>query len=100
MSTMPDREFLDRIDRHMEQGNEHMARGNELMEGVREEMRLSRELHADLRVFIRETNLRADRFLEGILNELRDLRAESQAQRQALLKTIDRRLGPAEPSPG
>ena len=88
-----------------------MERGNELMDGVREEIRLSREeirlsreLHADLRLFMRETNLRAARFMQTVIAELRalsagqdDLREESRAQTQALLRVLDR-LGPG-PSP-
>jgi hypothetical protein len=98
---------MERANFHMERGNRHMARGNELMDGVREEIRLSREeirlsreQHADLRVFIREASLRAERFTEGILAELKalsagqdDLREESRAQTQALLRVLDR-LGP------
>ena len=88
-----------------------MERGNELMDEVRkeirlsrEEIRLSREQQADLRVFVREINLRAERAMELVTAELRalsagqdDLRAESRAQTQALLQVLDR-LGPG-PSP-
>lgn len=109
---------LDRIDRHMERGDRHMERGNELMErsdalmergnvlmeAVQEELRLAREQHADLRNFIREMNLRADRFTQAVVDslnavsaDLRDLREESGAQRQALLLVLDR-LDPGRPS--
>lgn len=105
---MADDEILRRLD-------EHTERGNELMSEVRQEMRLSREQHADLREFIREQTVRAERVTdrqvtaldalvlrqdEGIAalrqmrveirEELRDLRAESRAQTQALMKVIDR----------
>ncbi len=85
------------------------------MSEVREEMRLSREQHSDLRESIREQTVRAERVpdrqvtaldalvlgeREGIAalrqmrvelrEELRDLRYKSRAQTQALLKVIDR----------
>jgi hypothetical protein len=101
--TCVDAGFLDRIDRHME-------RGNELMAGVREEMRLSRaqaaehaRLYADLRQFMREMTLRVQRIAREEIRELRELREEhrdlheqSRAQTQALLRVIDRmdRLDP------
>ena len=58
MGGLRNRRLLESIERHMARGNLHMERGNELMDGVREEIRLSRELHADLRLFMRETSLR------------------------------------------
>ena len=119
---MTDPDFLQRIDGHMSRanefmnrGNELMARGNELMDGVREELRRSRETHDDLRVFIREERLRAERFtqnmvtatrafmaeqsaaLRDVTDELRDLRQESRAQREAVLRMLDR-LGPGPAS--
>jgi len=97
-------------------------RGDELMEGIREELRLSREQHADLRQFIRDMNLRAERVTRGIVKELRqlgrrhdelggalleemrdqrqemrDLREDSRAQTQALLRMLDRL--PPRPQP-
>jgi hypothetical protein len=102
-----DADFLDRIDRHMERGNELMDRNNELMAEVREEMRLSRaqyaEIYADMRQFIREITLRIQRIGREEIRELRELREEhrdlheqSRAQTQALLRVIDRmdRLDP------
>jgi len=111
-------ELMDRSNEHMDRGNELMDRsnvlmdrstvlmdrstvlmdrGNVLMEAVQEELRLAREQHADLRVFIREMNLRAERFTQGVVNsleavsaDLRDLREESRAQSQALLLVLDR----------
>jgi hypothetical protein len=101
------RRLLESIEGHMERGNDLM---DEVREEIRltreevrlsrEEVRLSREQHADLRVFIREASLRAERFTEGVLAELKalsagqdDLREESRAQTQALLRLLDR-LGP------
>ncbi|MGI8440072.1 MAG: YdeI/OmpD-associated family protein, partial [Thermoleophilaceae bacterium] len=98
------RRLLETIEGHMERGNDLMDEVREEIRLTREEVRLSREQHADLRVFIREASLRAERFTEGVLAELRalsagqdDLREESRAQTQALLRVLDR-LGPG-PSP-
>jgi len=122
---MTDAEFIERIDRHieqgnryleqgnryMEQGNRHMERGNQLMTEVSKEIRLAREQHDDLRRFIREINLRAERFTQAAIAELQkvsegqrrlsesheDSRAETRAQTQALLAVIDR-LPPPSPA--
>ncbi len=79
---MAESDALKRIDAHMERGNQLMARGNELfernnelfvrnvelMDDVREELRLSREQHADLREFVRIQNTRAERVAEAALD--------------------------------
>jgi hypothetical protein len=109
-------ELLKRIDvhmargnDHMARGNEHMARGNELMEDIREEMRLSRAereqskaMFADLRVFMREITLRVERTGREQVEAIRDLRAQTQAQTEALLRVIDRmdRLDPGGSAAG
>jgi hypothetical protein len=89
-------EILARIERHM-------ARGNELMEQIQrrdERLQIMFERHeamfADLRQFMHEITLRVERGGREMVKEMRDLRAESQAQRQALLQVIDRmdRLDP------
>jgi len=101
-------EHMARGNEHMARGNEYMARGNELMEAIREEHRLSREQYAelsrasrereaDLRHFIRDINVRAERFTNAVVAELRDLTEESRAQRQGLLQVLDR-LGPGPSS--
>jgi predicted phage gp36 major capsid-like protein len=98
-----DRDFLERIDRHMEQGNLHLERGSQLMAEIREEMRLSREqrerseqMFAGLRAFMAEITRRVERGGREQVEELRELRAETRAQTQALLRVIDRmdRLDP------
>ncbi len=109
---MDEREFLTRIDRHMERGNEHMARGNEhlargnehmehgntLMAEIREEMRLSREQrdraeaaaerhaqeHLDTRDFMRQLILRMERFSREQVAEMRALTRIVSAQTTAL----------------
>ncbi len=69
-----------------------------------QEIRLSREQHADPRVFIREVSRRAERFTQEVVAELQalsagqdDLREESRARTQALLRVLDR-LGPGPSS--
>jgi len=132
-------ELMDRLDGHMDRGNELMDRGNELMDRnnaaldrheeafdrnmalmdeVRDELRLSREQHEDLRSFINQQNLRADKVMQNTVREIQRLgervetfgdqsRAhfarsleEDRAQRQALLQIIDRmdRLDPGSPA--
>jgi hypothetical protein len=107
---MADRDILERIDRqmertnlHLERSNLYMERGNELMGEIREEMRLSREQRArsdamfdDLKVFMRDITLRVERGGREMVAELRELREESRAPTQALMRMIDRmdRLDP------
>ncbi len=103
---MDEREFFSRMDRRQLRFDEHMARGNELMGEVKDEMRLNREERAESREFMREIVARIERgsreevrVLQGLTDEIRDLIAESRAQREGLLRVIDR-LGPgpaAEP---
>ena len=125
-------ELMDRLDGHMDRGNELMDRNNAaldrheeafdrnmaLMDEVRDELRLSREQHEDLRSFINQQNLRADKVMQNTVREIQRLgervetfgdqsRAhfarsleEDRAQRQALLQIIDRmdRLDPGSPA--
>ena len=51
---------------------------------------------ADLRTFTRDLITRQERVLDEAIRELRDLRAESRAQREALLRLIDRLPPPAD----
>lgn len=80
---------------------------------TREEVRLSREERAESREFMRQLTLRAEKANREAIAELRDLRrgseehraetadlrAESRAQTQALLRMIDR-LGPGPATAG
>lgn len=107
---MTESELLERIDRHIAQadkhmarGNEHMARGNELMIEVKAELAQSREERRDLRHFIRDITRRNEIVMRELVQEVRDLRAEtatghkvlldlheeSLAQRQAIWTMID-----------
>ncbi len=111
---------IERIDGHMERIDGHMERGNELMGRIEEQMRLTREFHrvevAELRTFSREMILRVDRIGRDQGRELSRLndelerqgaegreraaedREESRAQRNALLKILDR-MDRLEPPP-
>ena len=99
-------DILERIDGHME-------RGNELMDRVEEQMRLTREFHRvelpEHREFMRQMILRVERVGRDQGRELSRLndelerqgaegREESRAQRNALLKVLDR-LDRLEPPP-
>jgi uncharacterized membrane protein YqiK len=104
MQAMADRKILERLDAHME-------RGNQLMDRVEEQMRLTREFHRvelpEHREFMRQMILRVERIGRDQWRELSRLndelerqgvegREESHAQRNALLKVLDRldRLDP------
>ena len=87
---MADRDFLERIDRHME-------RGNELMADVREEMRLTREQYADQREFMRELTLRHERATQAVIRRLDagterlgDMGDQLRANTRAVLAVLDR----------
>jgi len=101
---MADRDILERLDTHME-------RGNEVMDRVEEQMRLTREFHrvelTEHREWSRQMILRVERIGRDEWRELSRLndelerqgvegREESRAQRNALLKVLDRldRLDP------
>jgi len=119
---MADRDILERMDRHMERGNElmeridvhmeradqHMERGNELMERIdgtmeridatiertREtiavEQRATRDFFASVMTRFDRNMLRIDRRMASHEAVTSELRAESRAQTQALLRVIDR----------
>lgn len=119
---MDDAEFRERMDRHMVRGDEvlreirvEIGLTREEVALTREEVRMSREQrvrsdalmdrlnerfdrdaesHADLRVFIREMIVRMERSGQELAREMRDLREESRAQRNALLRLLDRFDGP------
>ena len=110
---MADRDILERLDAHMERGNELMCR-------VEEQMRLTREFHhaqiSEMRDFTRQMILRMERIgrdqsrqlsrqndrLERMTDELerrgREGREESRMHRNALLKVLDR-MDRLEPPP-
>jgi len=105
---MDDAEILTRIDRHLNTTTEYMRRGNELMEANRRAFAETHQAYQDLRIAIREINLRNERVLGDLSAQIRestesmrefrlDMREEGRAQRGALLAILDR-LG-AGPAP-
>ena len=113
-SRMDDREILIRIDRHldttsehMRQGNEYMRQGNELMEANRRAFAETHQAYQDLRIAIREINLRNERVMGDLSAQIRantesmrqfhrEMNEESRAQRGALLAVLNRMgAGPA-----
>ncbi len=98
---MDEDEIIRRLDGHLAVANEHMARGNE-------HMARGNQLWAENRQELREMRVRAERMMQSFLDELReqriafreeteaqrevlrDLVAESRAQRRALLAILDR----------
>jgi hypothetical protein len=91
---------MERMDGHMERMDGYMERGEVLMADIRreieltrKEVELSRKSREDLRSFIHQINLRMERGTQAMVAEFRDLREESRAQRQALLRLIDRMDG-------
>ena len=110
-----DDELLGRIDRHMERGNEIMSRGNEISDRVEEEMRLTREQHADhiramkemhrgYQLSIRQV-LRESRENREVIREnrraMREMREASEAHTKAIWALLDRiENGGADPALG
>lgn len=110
-----DGDLLKRLDRHMERGNELFYRGNELMDRVEEEMRLTREQHADhmretrearrgYRIAINEV-LREGRANREVISEnrvaMREMREASEAHTKAIWALLDRlENGGASPATG
>ncbi len=62
-------------------------------ESVEDEIRLSREQHADLRLFIRDITLRNERVLGEISERLAELGAGIRANTAATLSVLDRLPG-------
>lgn len=99
-------EFLTRIDAHVARIDEHMARGNELMEQVRAEIELTRisyehQLHVT-REIVRQNRTAFQQVgdvLVEVRDDLRELKAETHAQTEAIFKMLDRfGNGGAEPA--
>ena len=90
-------EFLERFDAHLVENRELMGEIRVINGEIRDEMRLSREQHADLRLFTRDLTRRNEVVLGEMVTSLNDLQAEIgdarteiQAQTQALLNVLDR----------
>jgi len=106
---MRNRELLKRIDRHLDQTDDHWASIDEELRLSREQRERHAEMFGDLRHFTRDMMRRMElvtqehvrastaqvQVSQEIVREIRDLREESRAQRQALLRMLDR-FGPGE----
>ncbi len=83
-------EFFERFDAHI-------VRMDGALSGIEEEMRLSREQHADLRAFTRDLTRRNEIVLgemsssmSEMATNLTDLSAQTRAQTAAILNVLDR----------
>ncbi|MDP2709678.1 MAG: hypothetical protein Q8O56_00545 [Solirubrobacteraceae bacterium] len=93
-------EHMARGNEHMARGNEHMARGNELFVELRELMRGMRRDSREFRAELGQQRRHNEAVHQAMIAELRegrsvlrDLVSESRAQRQALLRILDRMSG-------
>lgn len=121
---MTESEFLARIDRHVAETTRHIAETKEHIAGTKEHIAETKEHMAhgnelfdrciratdDLRQFIREMTVRSERVHRAMLAELaagrreyleqryelRELREDSRAQTQALMRMIERLPPPAD----
>ncbi len=99
---MADDELLQRLDRHIAETTRHIdetkqfiADVREINEGIRLDMRQREERW--MRVY-RDTTAEVQARYARLDAELRDLREESQAGRQALLAMLDRLAPPPNPA--
>ena len=83
---MTESEFLERMD-------ERLARSDEQLALLTEEVRRSREAHADLRQFTRDLTRRNERVMQAMVDELGELSDQTRANTNAVLQVLDR-LGP------
>lgn len=79
---MTESEFLERFDAHI-------AETRVLNSEIREEMRLSREQHADLRAFTRDLTRRNEIVLGEIAQSMRDMQAEIGDVRLHMADTLE-----------
>lgn len=94
-------EVLNRIDRHMERGNELMERIDRRMEEggrvveensrvIEHNSRVIEESSRETREFMRELLQRHGWFTRQVVAELKDLQGQTKAQTQAILRVLDR----------
>jgi hypothetical protein len=89
VAPMTQAEFLERFDRRLERLDAHIERGNEIMAR-------NTEAFNDLRTFTRDLVRRNEVVLTGMANELADLSDQTRANTRAVLAVLDR----LEPSSG
>ena len=97
---MRKRQLIRRLDSRLERVDAHMERADVLTGEIREEMRLSREQHADLRQFIREQTALMQAAARGMerradvaIERLDDMGDQLRANTQAVLTMLDRLSG-------
>lgn len=96
----PRRKILEVIERNQaafdlliaasDRNTEAFERNSEAFERNSEALDRHAATVADLRGFIRETSVRNERVWRSVLAELDDIREETRAQTQALLRVLDR----------
>lgn len=91
---MADDEILVQLDRRLAEVEARLGRHTEVWEGIRLDMRQREErwirIYRDEAEATRSSHERVSAAQEKLWAEVRDLREESRAQRQALLALIDR----------
>lgn len=92
---MTESEFLRRFDEHVVRFDEHLERSRVQTARIEEEMKLSREMHADLRAFTRDLTRRNELVFQGVMKELADLSDQTRANTDAVLQVLDRLNPPA-----
>lgn len=80
---MTEQEFLERFDAHIVRMDVAILR-------IEEELRLSREMHADLRSFTRDLTRRNEIVLGEMTSNLSDLGEQTRAHTAAVLNVLDR----------
>ena len=83
-------EVLQRNSEAFERNSKAFERNSEAFERNSEALDRHAATVADLRRFIRETSVRNERVWRSVLAELDDIREETRAQTQALLRILDR----------
>ena len=97
---MPGDEILERLDRTIERNNRVIEENKRVVEENKRVVEENSRVIGDLRVFMRDLVTRQERFMREVVKELADLREESRAQREALLRVIDRFPPPGESAAG
>lgn len=92
---MADDEILMRLDATLAENSRVIAENSRVIAENARVFAEHSQAVADFRTFTRDLVTRQERFMSQVVAELRDLRAESRAQREALLRLIDRLPPPA-----
>lgn len=92
-----DPEFAERFDRFLDRFDRHIERMSRRLDGIDNEIRLTRELHAEYMQETRETRrgyrlmtTKLFRVVEDNSEAMREIRETSQAHTKAILSLLDR----------